>query len=59
MERLADVTVEGVYCGGHFSVALARGGKVYSWGKGEGWRLGHATEEHVRFPQVVEALQGT
>ena len=38
-------------------MALSDDGKIYTWGKGEGWKLGHATEEHVRFPEMVEALQ--
>lgn len=39
-------------------MALTKDGSVYSWGKGEGWRLGHYSEEHVRFPKIIEALQG-
>ena len=27
-------------------------------GKGDGFRLGHGTEEHIRYPKVVEALYG-
>lgn len=27
-------------------------------GKGEGFRLGHGTEEHVRHPKVIETLYG-
>ena len=27
-------------------------------GKGDGHRLGHASEEHQRFPKMVEALRG-
>ena len=27
-------------------------------GKGDGFRLGHGTEEHVRYPKLIEALYG-
>ncbi|KAJ8985747.1 hypothetical protein NQ317_014400 [Molorchus minor] len=57
VEKLQNIEITDVYCGPHFSVALSSEGKVYTWGKGEGWRLGHATEEHVRMPELVEALQ--
>lgn len=58
VEKLQNVEVAEVYCGGQFSVALSKDGRLFSWGKGEGWRLGHSTDEHIRFPQVVESLQG-
>ena len=40
-------------------MALSREGRVYTWGKGEFYRLGHGTDTHVRIPQEVEALVGT
>ena len=58
VEKLQNVEIIDVFCGGQFSMALSKDGKVYSWGKGEGWRLGHATDEHIRYPEIVEALQG-
>lgn len=58
VDKLQDVVVDEVYCGTQFSLALSRDGKVYSWGKGDEWRLGHASEEHVRFPKIIESLQG-
>ncbi|XP_018562377.1 E3 ubiquitin-protein ligase HERC2 isoform X2 [Anoplophora glabripennis] len=57
IEKLQDVEITNVYCGPHFSIALSKEGTIYSWGKGEGWKLGHATEEHVRVPEPIEALQ--
>ncbi|CAH0559020.1 unnamed protein product [Brassicogethes aeneus] len=57
IEKMQNVEIEEVYCGTHFSVALSKEGHVYTWGKGEGWKLGHATEEHIRFPEIVEAIQ--
>lgn len=31
---------------------------LYDRGKGDGFRLGHGSEEHCRFPKVVEGLRG-
>lgn len=59
INKLQDIEIVDVYCGAQFSVALSKDGRVFSWGKGEGWKLGHATEEHVRYPEVIEGLQGT
>lgn len=59
IDKLKDEFVISVYCGVHFSLALTKDGKVFSWGKGDGWRLGHATDEHVRFPKQIDSLQGT
>jgi E3 ubiquitin-protein ligase HERC2 len=56
--RDTDVEIARVYCGAQFSVALSKEGKVYTWGKGEHYRLGHGSEEHVRYPKLVEALNG-
>lgn len=58
VEKLQNVEIVSVYCGGQFSIALSSDGEVYSWGKGEGWRLGHTSEEHVRYPQLIESLKG-
>ncbi|KAK5650580.1 hypothetical protein RI129_001609 [Pyrocoelia pectoralis] len=58
IDKFQGVEIIKVYCGPQFSIALAKDGRVFSWGKGEGWRLGHTTEEHVRFPAVIESLQG-
>ncbi|XP_068082847.1 E3 ubiquitin-protein ligase HERC2 [Anabrus simplex] len=58
VDKLQGVDVVKVYCGAQFSLALTKTGAVYSWGKGDTYRLGHASEEHVRFPKLVEGLQG-
>lgn len=47
-----------VYCGSQFSLALTKSGSVYTWGKGDNHRLGHGSENHVRFPKLVEGLNG-
>jgi E3 ubiquitin-protein ligase HERC2 len=58
VQQLENVFVEKVYCGAQFSLALSRDGEVYSWGKGEHYRLGHGSVEHVRFPKKIEGLVG-
>ena len=44
-------------CGAQFSLALSSSGQVWTWGKGDYFRLGHNSDSHVRRPQVVEALR--
>ncbi|OXU31335.1 hypothetical protein TSAR_012680, partial [Trichomalopsis sarcophagae] len=58
IESLAGLGVVKVECGSQFSVALTRSGAVYTWGKGDYHRLGHGTDDHVRRPRKVSALQG-
>ncbi|KAF7995498.1 hypothetical protein HCN44_006605 [Aphidius gifuensis] len=58
IESLAGLGVFKVECGSQFSVALTRSGAVYTWGKGDYHRLGHGTDDHVRRPRKVAALQG-
>ena len=57
IENLRNEFITKVYCGSQFSVALTRSGQVYSWGKGEDFRLGHEHEEHIRFPKLIKALK--
>lgn len=33
-------------------------GQVYTWGKGDGYRLGHGNLETMKIPKLVEAFQG-
>lgn len=58
VEKLQDLDIVKVCCGSQFSVALTKDGQVYTWGKGDNQRLGHGTDEHVRFPKVLDTLQG-
>lgn len=44
-------------CGSQFSIALSFSGAVYTWGKGDYHRLGHGSDEHIRRPRKVLALQ--
>jgi E3 ubiquitin-protein ligase HERC2 len=58
VDRLQAVNVIKVFCGAQFSLALTNTGALYSWGKGDGYRLGHGSEEHVRFPKPIQGLTG-
>ncbi|XP_075446685.1 E3 ubiquitin-protein ligase HERC2 isoform X3 [Ascaphus truei] len=58
IEKLQDLDIVKVRCGSQFSIAITKDGQVYSWGKGDNQRLGHGTEEHVRYPKILDGLQG-
>ncbi|XP_022131000.2 probable E3 ubiquitin-protein ligase HERC2 [Pieris rapae] len=58
VERLNTLDVVQVECGAQFSLALTRDGEVWTWGKGDYFRLGHGCDAHVRRPTLVEALRG-
>lgn len=58
VENLKDVFVTNVYCGDQYSVVLTRDGDVYTWGKGDNYRLGTGNEEHVRYPTKINAFKG-
>ncbi|XP_039287848.1 E3 ubiquitin-protein ligase HERC2 [Nilaparvata lugens] len=58
IDSFHGVEIIKVYCGGQCSFALTNSGEVYSWGKGDNYRLGHGSEEHVRFPKLIQALKG-
>uniref|UniRef100_A0A8C4NJF8 HECT-type E3 ubiquitin transferase n=1 Tax=Eptatretus burgeri TaxID=7764 RepID=A0A8C4NJF8_EPTBU len=57
VERLQGLGVIRTRCGSQFSAAITKDGHLYTWGKGNRWRLGHGTEDQVRFPRLVESLQ--
>ncbi|XP_076284957.1 E3 ubiquitin-protein ligase HERC2 isoform X1 [Lasioglossum baleicum] len=57
VDKLLDINVMKVYCGSQFSAALTAYGEVYTWGKGEAYRLGHGNEEHVDYPKAIETLK--
>ena len=58
VESLAGLGAVKVECGSQFSVCLTRSGSVFTWGKGDYHRLGHGSDDHVRRPRKVAALQG-
>ena len=45
-----------IECGAQFSLALTKFGQVWTWGKGDYFRLGHGSDQHVRKPTLVEGL---
>nr|CAB3252595.1 ZF(ZZ)-8 zinc finger protein [Phallusia mammillata] len=57
IDTLIDKDVVKVACGSQFSLALSRAGRVYTWGKGDYYRLGQGSDKHVRRPKLVEALR--
>ncbi|KAH8057688.1 hypothetical protein JL721_9614 [Aureococcus anophagefferens] len=58
--RLADdaVIVKVAACGAH-SLALDAEGRVFSWGDGDGGRLGHGDDAGKAEPTLISALAGT
>lgn len=58
IDRLTGLGVCQIECGAQFSLALTKVGQVWTWGKGDYFRLGHGTDAHVRKPQLVEGLKG-
>ncbi|XP_054721916.1 E3 ubiquitin-protein ligase HERC2-like [Uloborus diversus] len=57
IESLNSMGVVQVECGAQFSLALTSSGQVWTWGKGDYFRLGHGDENHVRRPRLVESLR--
>ncbi len=58
VEKLNGAGICQIECGAQFSLALSRSGLVWTWGKGDYFRLGHGADQHVRKPTVVECLRG-
>ena len=58
VEKLNGVGICQIECGAQFSLALSKSGLVWTWGKGDYYRLGHGNDQHVRKPTVVESLRG-
>ncbi|KAG1662456.1 E3 ubiquitin-protein ligase HERC2 [Nymphon striatum] len=58
IERLNGLNVIQIECGAQFSVALTKAGQVWTWGKGDYFRLGHGNDAHARRPLLVEGLRG-
>mmetsp|Transcript_1612 Transcript_1612/g.5031 ORF Transcript_1612/g.5031 Transcript_1612/m.5031 type:complete len:454 (-) Transcript_1612:444-1805(-) len=55
-KELTPITIVGVACGLHHTLALDSNGQVYSWGLGKSGRLGHGNERDQLFPHLVNAL---
>ena len=58
VEKLNGAGIIQIECGAQFSLALAKSGVVWTWGKGDYFRLGHNADQHVRKPTIVESLRG-
>ncbi|XP_053688822.1 probable E3 ubiquitin-protein ligase HERC2 isoform X2 [Sabethes cyaneus] len=58
VDRLNGVGVIQIECGAQFSLALTKVGEVWTWGKGDYYRLGHGTDQHVRKPTPIQGLRG-
>lgn len=43
---------------GRHYMALTSEGTVYSWGNGEGGKLGHGDSNSQKYPTLIEALLG-
>ncbi|KAK9747381.1 Regulator of chromosome condensation (RCC1) repeat [Popillia japonica] len=57
IERLNSLNVAQIECGAQFSLALTKLGEVWTWGKGDYFRLGHGSDQHVRKPTVIDSLK--
>ncbi|KAL1491483.1 hypothetical protein ABEB36_012074 [Hypothenemus hampei] len=57
IERLNHMGVIQIECGAQFSLALTKVGNIWTWGKGDYFRLGHGTDQHVRKPTMIECLR--
>lgn len=58
VERLNGIGVVQIECGAQFSLALSKAGEVWTWGKGDYYRLGHGSDQHVRKPTPIHGLRG-
>ncbi|CRL02239.1 CLUMA_CG015120, isoform A [Clunio marinus] len=58
IDRLNSLGIIQIECGAQFSLALTRTGEVWTWGKGDYYRLGHGSDQHVRKPTPIQCLRG-
>lgn len=58
VDKLNNAGVLQIECGAQFSLALTESGEVWTWGKGDYYRLGHGTDQHVRKPMPIQSLRG-
>lgn len=60
VERLLENEVVKVACGDHHCVCLTAAGQMWTWGRGEGGRLGLGKEQDCSIPTLVpESQSGT
>lgn len=58
IDKLTNIGIVQIECGAQFSLALSKTGEVWTWGKGDYFRLGHGSDQHVRKPTTVQGLRG-
>ena len=58
IDTLASIPIINIECGAQFSVALSASGNIYTWGRGDYFRLGHGSDQHIRKPTIIESLCG-
>ncbi|KAH9645818.1 hypothetical protein HF086_012545 [Spodoptera exigua] len=58
LTSLSVLRITRVYTGEHWHAALTDAGQVYTWGKGDNYRLGHGNLESVKIPKLLDGLQG-
>jgi E3 ubiquitin-protein ligase HERC2 len=47
-----------ISCGSSHSLSIDSGGKIYSWGNGQGGRLGHGAQVGENCPRKIKGMQG-
>jgi E3 ubiquitin-protein ligase HERC2 len=50
--------VVSISCGSTYSAAITAAGELYTWGRGNYGRLGHANSDDQTTPMAVAALKG-
>nr|XP_056711168.1 E3 ISG15--protein ligase HERC5-like [Euleptes europaea] len=59
LKELGNKQIIQIACGDHHSMALSKGGELFSWGQNEHGQLGLGREiSAAREPQLVQALEG-
>lgn len=59
IKSLSDVQIAQVACGYWHSLALSRGGQVFSWGQNRYGQLGLGKKgQSISTPQIIQSLQG-
>lgn len=54
---LANLAISSISCGGAHALALLRGGRVVSWGRGKSGQLGHGESESISKPKLIKSLE--
>ncbi|XP_031563851.1 ultraviolet-B receptor UVR8-like isoform X2 [Actinia tenebrosa] len=47
-----------VACGDYHTALVTDGGELFTWGRGQGGRLGHGDDKNRPLPSAVEAMEG-